>query len=112
MNSRTFSSPSAAIFSGVSAAANNAGVALLTPASVACAHSTTAARSREGASWSRSVSGFGAPALGPPKRLLDLRRRPWCDRAGGGLAVGSHLLLRRLDSSGLALARFRKALTH
>ena len=45
MKSRTFSSPSAAIFSGVSAAANSAGVALLTPASVACADSTTATSS-------------------------------------------------------------------
>ena len=38
------SSPSAAIFSGVSATAKSAGVALLTPASVACADSTTATR--------------------------------------------------------------------
>jgi len=42
ISSRTFSSPSAAIFFGVSAAANRAGVALLTPASVACADNTTA----------------------------------------------------------------------
>ena len=40
--SRTLSSPSASIFSGVSAMAKSAGVALLTPASVACAESTTA----------------------------------------------------------------------
>ena len=37
MRSRTLSSPSATIFAGVSAAANSAGVALLTLASVACA---------------------------------------------------------------------------
>ena len=48
MNSRTRSSPSATILAGVSAAANNAGVALLTPASVACADSTTATRSSNG----------------------------------------------------------------
>ena len=45
MKSRTLASPSFTIFSGVSAAANSAGVALLTPASVACADSTTATRS-------------------------------------------------------------------
>ena len=45
IKSRTLSSPSATIFSGVSAAANSAGVALLTPASVACADSTTATSS-------------------------------------------------------------------
>ena len=43
--SRTFASPSVTIFSGVSAAANKAGVALLTPASVACADRTTATSS-------------------------------------------------------------------
>ena len=48
INSRTRSSPSAAIFSGVSASANSAGVALLTPASVACADSTTATSSVNG----------------------------------------------------------------
>ena len=41
-------SPSATIFSGVSALANSAGVALLTPASVACADSTTATSSVNG----------------------------------------------------------------
>jgi hypothetical protein len=45
MKLRTFASPSLTIFSGVSAAANSAGVALLTPASVACAERTTATRS-------------------------------------------------------------------
>ena len=42
ISSRTRASPSATISAGVSAAANSAGVALLTPASVACADSTTA----------------------------------------------------------------------
>ena len=45
IRSRTLSSPSATIFSGVGPAANSAGVALLTPASVACADSTTATSS-------------------------------------------------------------------
>jgi hypothetical protein len=43
--SASASSPSAAVFSGVSAIANSALVALLTPASVACADSTTATKS-------------------------------------------------------------------
>ncbi len=42
MRSRTSSSPSASIFLGVSATLNRPRVALLTPASVACAESTTA----------------------------------------------------------------------
>ena len=42
---RTRSSPSATICAGVSAAAKSPRVALLTPASVACADSTTATRS-------------------------------------------------------------------
>src|SRR3954454_22750367 len=58
MNSRTRSSPSAAIFSGVSAAANSAGVALLTPASVACAERTTATSNVYGLMCASSV--FGA----------------------------------------------------
>jgi hypothetical protein len=45
MNSCTRASPSATIFAGVSAAAKSAGVALLTPASVAWADSTTATSS-------------------------------------------------------------------
>ena len=45
ISSVTFSTPSATIFSGVSARAKSAGVALFTPASVACAESTTATSS-------------------------------------------------------------------
>src|SRR3954447_12946494 len=63
MNSRTCSSPSAAIFSGVSAAANSAGVALLTPASVACAESTTATSSVYGLMCASSVLGAGLAFL-------------------------------------------------
>src|SRR3979409_518133 len=59
MYSRTFSSPSASIFCGVSATANSARVALLTPASVACADSTTATRSGEGVGCSSSPFGSG-----------------------------------------------------
>src|SRR6185436_20520115 len=63
MKSRTLSSPSAAIFSGVSAAANSAGVALLTPASVACADSTTATSSVYGLTYCSSVCGPGLALL-------------------------------------------------
>src|SRR4051812_21877060 len=59
INSRTRSSPSAAIFSGVSASANKAGVALLTPASVACADSTTATSSVNGLMCCSSPLGSG-----------------------------------------------------
>src|SRR6266699_3659371 len=59
IRSRTLSSPSAAIFSGVSAAANSAGVALLTPASVACADNTTATSSVNGLTYCSSVFGSG-----------------------------------------------------
>src|SRR4051795_388053 len=63
IKSRTLSSPSATIFSGVSAAANSAGVALLTPASVACAESTTAISSVYGLIWASSVLGAGLAFL-------------------------------------------------
>src|SRR3954462_1645018 len=91
MMSRILSRQIAAIFSGVSAAANSAGVALLTPASVACAESTTATSSVNGLTYCSSVfgaglasrnrrnasstsagvqalgfSGFGLPGFGPP----------------------------------------------
>src|SRR5262245_2732531 len=59
IKSRTLSSPSATIFSGVSAAANSAGVALLTPASVACAERTTATRSVNGLTCCSSPRGCG-----------------------------------------------------
>src|SRR6266404_7053254 len=59
MVSRNFSSPSASIFCGVSATSNNARVALLTPASVACADSTTATRSVKGLRCSSSPFGSG-----------------------------------------------------
>ena len=55
-------SPSLTIFSGVSASANSAGVALLTPASVACAESTTATSSVNGLMWTSSPLGSGLAA--------------------------------------------------
>src|SRR5262249_9864596 len=92
MYARTRSSPSAAILAGVSAAANKAGVALLTPASVACAESTTAISSVNGLRCSSSVCGSGSAALkrrnassisaggrfrhGPGRRLLFGRDPP------------------------------------
>ena len=66
------SSPSAAIFSGVSASANSAGVALLTPASVACADSTTATSSVNGLMCWSSLFGSGVGGLEAAERLGDL----------------------------------------
>src|SRR5215470_416138 len=60
IRSRTLASPSATIFSGVSAAANSAGVALLTPASVACADKTTATSSVYGLMCCSSPRGSGS----------------------------------------------------
>jgi len=55
----SFSSPSASIFCGVSATANRPRVALLTPASVACAESTTATSSVKALTCSSSPFGSG-----------------------------------------------------
>src|SRR5687767_5535430 len=62
MYSRTQSSPSATIFFGVSAALKSGRVALLTPASVACADSTTATSSVNGLRCSSSPLGSGSAA--------------------------------------------------
>src|SRR5215831_4797929 len=62
MKSRTLASPSATILAGVLAAANSAGVALLTPASVACAERTTAISSVYGSTCSSSPLGSGRAA--------------------------------------------------
>src|SRR5829696_2168836 len=59
---RTLASPSATIFSGMSAASNNAGVALFTPASVACADSTTATSKVKGLMCCSSPLGAGCAA--------------------------------------------------
>src|SRR5271166_2914514 len=61
------SSPSAIIFFGVSATAKSAFVALLTPASVACADSTTATRSVYGLTYSSSPRGSGLAAASRSK---------------------------------------------
>ncbi len=62
MCSRTASSPSAIILAGVSATAKRPRVALLTPASVACAESTTATRRVKGLTCSSSPFGSGSAA--------------------------------------------------
>src|SRR5712675_148099 len=62
MRSRTRASPSATILAGVSAAANSAGVALLTPASVACADRTTATNKVNGVMYCSSPTGSGLAA--------------------------------------------------
>jgi hypothetical protein len=75
-SSRTRSSPNAAIFCGVSAAANSAGVALLTPASVACAESTTATSKVNGLTCLSSPLGSGMAA--------------WKRRNASAIAAGVH----------------------
>src|SRR6266446_5704425 len=75
MQSRSFSSPSASIFCGVSATSNNTRVALLTPASVACADSTTATRRVKGLRCSSSPLGSG----------LALRKRSNATRTSAGV---------------------------
>src|SRR5437764_6357681 len=75
MSSRSFSSPSASIFCGGSATSNNARVALLTPASGACADSTTATRRVKGLRCSSSPLGSG----------LALRKRSNASRTSVGV---------------------------
>ena len=120
ISSRTLASPSATIFSGVSASANSAGVALLTPASVACADSTTATSSVNGltccsspfgsgiAAWKRrnasstSAAVHGAWCRAAPsgrpwpglRRLLTLAALPWRAFFTAGFGLGG--FLRRL----------------
>src|ERR1700722_2678363 len=62
IKSRTRASPSATILAGVSAAANSAGVALLTPASVAWADRTTATSKVNGVTYWSSPTGSGSAA--------------------------------------------------
>src|SRR4029079_10187524 len=62
MRACTSSRPSATIFPGVSAALNTLRVALLTPASVACADSTTATSRVYGFTYSSSPLGSGFAA--------------------------------------------------
>jgi hypothetical protein len=85
---------------GVSAAANSAGVSLLTPAStVAAAESTTATSSVNGLTC-RARPRMGLAAWKRRNALLDLalvRRR----RAGQGLLVGGDALLQTLTAAAL-----------
>src|ERR1700687_3281177 len=62
IRSVTFSTPRAAIFSGVSAMANSPGVALFTPASVYCADRTTATSNVKGLMYWSSPFGVGLAA--------------------------------------------------
>ena len=89
--SRKLSSPSAAIFSGVSAAGNSAAVALLTPLSVACAESTTATSSVYGLTYCSSVLGSGLAG-----RSGGMRPRP---------PAGVHVSVCRPLFSGLSCVR-------
>ncbi len=84
------------IFSGVSAAANSAGVALLTPASVACADSTTATSSVNGLTWLSSPFGSGLASWKRRKAssisasLQRIARS--ADLCGGGFLAGDFFL--------------------
>ena len=66
------STPSSTIFSGVSASLNSAGVALLTPASVACADSTTATSRVKGLVATSSPLGSGLSRCESGEDRLDL----------------------------------------
>src|ERR1700722_2696015 len=67
ISSSTRPTPRAAIFSGVSAIANRVGVALFTPASVACADSTTATSRVKGLMYWSSPFGAGWAAANRSK---------------------------------------------
>ena len=106
IRSRTRSSPSAAIFSGVSASANSAGVALLTPASVACADSTTATSSVKGLMCCSSVFGSGLAAL-KRRNASSICAVVHCGKAPrSGLASAAARLRRRLYLRALRLRGF------
>ena len=83
MRSCRSSTPSAAIFLGVSATLNSGLVALLTPASVACAESTTATSKVKGLTYSSSPLGSGLAAA---KRAKISATRPGEARALRGRA--------------------------
>src|SRR5438552_7298928 len=104
--SRTCSSPSSTIFCGVSARSNNFRVALLTPASVAWAESTTATSSVYGLRCSSSPLGSGLALL----KRAKASRTSACvqgviEALGAALAAGAR---RNLDAAvfrGFAAAR-------
>ena len=74
MSPRTRASPSLIIFSGVSASLNRAGVALLTPASVACAESTTATSKVNGSMCSKLAARRRIGGGEAAERFSDFRR--------------------------------------
>src|SRR5262249_44132794 len=98
--------PNAAIFSGVSAAANSAGVALLTPASVACAESTTATSSVNGLMCLSSPLGSGLAAWKRRKASSISAVVPW----GTPLAAAPRASRRSFDFGRRAGARPAQAL--
>ena len=100
-SSRTRASPSAAILSGVSASANKAGVALLTPASVACADSTTATSSVNGLMCLSSPFGAGLAAAkrrntSSISALVNCRSAPCAALASAAACLRSGLSLAAL----------------
>ena len=96
-----FSSPSASIFCGVSATANSAGVALLTPASVACAESTTATSRVKALTCSSSPLGSG--------RCTEKRRKISRTSSARVQRIGPHRARPRLD---VVAAAFRRQARH
>ena len=110
MYSPTSSSPSASIFSGVSAAANSARVALLTPASVACADSTTATSSVKALTCSSSPFGSGRCTAEATEDLVHLGGacRANSGRAGRGRRLAFEPSRRRGVRSILALGLFHR----
>src|SRR6184192_3028999 len=92
MRSCTPSSPRANIFLGVSAALNRARVALLTPASVACADSTTATSNVKGLTYSSSPLGSGLAAATRSGDTLALALRGRVRLSGRGAGPGRTVL--------------------
>ena len=77
---------------------------MLTPASVACADSTTATRSVNGLTCCNSVFRFGIGRRETAERLLDLGRCPLRQFAVSRFDIGLGPRLGRFDSCGFALA--------
>src|SRR5262250_1158189 len=97
------SSPSTAIFSGVSAAANNAGVGRLR-------REHHRDQQRERIDMLELALGLGAGSLKTAERFLDLGGCPLRQRAGRGRVVGGRTLGRTFDFSRRARAGLAQAL--
>ena len=112
IRSRTWASPSSTIFSGVSASVNKAGVALLTPASVACADSTTATNSVNGLTYCKLGTRVRIGGREAAERFLDLGWLVHCGSAPwAALASALRPRLAALDARRFALAGgFRRCL--